>query len=214
MDHFFFERAHQSSDIDLCLLLDTRNEEDLIVLNKLIDGKHESKVDITVHYLDEIECRGWENFHHGTHGVFFLHHLAHAMLLSGSDIFARKAHQVPTAKYTESLISQVHQYIDRIQTALVNDNLIRIDFYRKYLTRIMIDMMLINSEISYREVNTNSAIDIMDKFINASKIFSAESKKIHRKIMTQDADRKDITLLLQFLTSDLRKLIKQTKSAL
>ena len=196
-------------DIDLCLLLNTRDHNDLTILHDIITASKNSHVDITVHYLDEVERWGWENFHHGTHGIFFLHHLANAMVLRGSDIFARKSAQVPIQKYKESLISQILQYIDRIQVQVIHDSSVPIDYFRKYLTRTMVDMLLLESEISYREVNTNSAIDVMKSFIGVSKVFSDKSKELHEKVMTQDVSRKDISNALQYVVSDFQEQLNQ-----
>lgn len=206
---YFFDRAHNGSDIDLCLLLNTRDQNDLTILHDIITDSKNSHVDITVHYLDEIEQWGWENFHHGTHGIFFLHHLANATVLMGGDIFARKSAQVPIQKYRESLISQIFQYVDRIQVRVIHDSSVPIDYFRKYLTRTMVDMLLLESEISYREVNTNSAIDVMENFIGVSKVFSGKSKELHKKVMTQDANRKDISDALQYVVYDFQKQLNR-----
>lgn len=205
---YFFDRPHDNSDIDLCLLLDTRRYQDLANIRNII-ANNNSHIDITIHYLDEIELRGWDNFHHGTHGVFFLHHLANSIVLSGSDIFSRKSVQVPVTRYKESLVNQVYQYIDRIQVQLMHDTLVPIDFFRKYLTRTMTDMMLLESELSYREVNTNSAVELMNNFISISAVFSDNSKELHRKIIEQDTDLNNISAALQCIVVDFQKQLKR-----
>ena len=205
---YSFNRPHDNSDVDLCLLLDTRKRQDLVNVRNIV-ASNNSHIDITIHYLDEIELRGWDNFHHGTHGVFFLHHLANSIVLSGDDIFSRKSVQVPVGRYKDSLVSQIYQYIDRIQIQLMHDTSMSVDFFRKYLTRTMIDMMLLEFELSYREVNTNSAVDLMNNFISTSAIFSDSSKEFHEKIMKQDADLDDISTSLQYIVADFQKQLKR-----
>lgn len=204
---YFFNRSHQDSDLDLCLLLDTRNNDDLTKLSTIINNQSSNTIDITVHYLDEIEKKGWENFHHGTHGIFFLNHLAAAMVLLGDDIFARKAMQVPTVKYRESIIAQIDQYIDRIQVEVIKSPQVSSDYYRKYFTRVMTDMMLLDSDISYREINKSSAVDIMNNHIMKSKIFSSSTTRSYKKIMTTTFDKTDISKTLGLVVTDFQKQI-------
>lgn len=176
---YFFNRAqHDESDVDLCLVLDTRKNSDLKHLKKIFIN-HEHIIDITVHYLDELEQRGWENFTHGTHGAFFLHHLAHSHLILGRDLFARKAQLIPHAVYQQSLISQIESYIDRIQQRIVfgtqkNDSY----FYAKYFSRIMADMMLLDSSISFREINKCDAKELLKEFFSNSSLLNSESCSI------------------------------------
>ena len=61
---YFFDRAHDGSDIDLCLLLNTRDQDDLTILHNIVAVGENSHVDSTPHYLDEVKQWSWENFHH------------------------------------------------------------------------------------------------------------------------------------------------------
>lgn len=201
---YFFERTRAGSDIDLCLLLDSRSADDFEKLNQLI-SKQSEEIDITVHYLDEIEERGWDNFYHGTHGVFFLAHLGCAELLLGDDIFARKAALIPNDKYTESLIFQISQYIDRVQVSLIKSQTVDEYFYRKYLTRIMTDMMLLGSDISFREVNKSSTLELVDHFIKDSRIFSPETKDKLNRVIKETITAKSVSEALRAIVCDFHR---------
>lgn len=205
---YFFDRMINCNDVDLCLLLDTRESSDFYNLNKIIKGDV-NNVDITVHYLDELEERGWDNFTHGTHGIFFLKHLGHAKVLIGNDIFARKSSLIPKRKYFNSLIDQINQYIDRIQTKLINESHDLTGYYQKYTTRILIDILLIASQISFREINNNSTIEITKKFISRSSVLSGKTKNLHNELLTGTALNEQVAELLKSLSKDLQEVVKK-----
>lgn len=202
---YYFERSTNCNDIDLCMLLDERQEYDFDDLHKLIRSSYPA-IDITVHYLNEIERKGWQNFTHGTHGIFFLKHLAHSELLLGDDIFARKSILISQKKYSESLAIQINQYIDRIQNYLIKESDKNQQFFQKYFTRILIDILLLNADISFREINKSSNKKISEYFIEPNSIFSDDTKKIHRKLLKQGLKSQEITTLLSLITDDIHKL--------
>ena len=179
---YFYNRKNEKSDIDLCLLLDKRIMGDTKLIREIVDSD-ETKIDITVHYLDEIETIGWENFSHGTHGIFFLKHLAYSDLLIGEDIFSRMADHVDHRSYVNSLHTQTRQYIDRLQVSLTKYSDEDDAYYIKYITRIMINILLLVSAISFREINHSSVHNIYDKFISKSDIFSNSTKKLYSLIL-------------------------------
>lgn len=208
---YFFDKSHAESDIDLCLLLCTRMPGDLLKLHSVIS--HYDNIDITVHYLDEIEQRGWNNFHHGTHGVFFLAHLGHAELLIGDDIFSRKSHLIPPALYRKSLIAQIHQYIDRVQNAVIKNSGDSTSFFIKYLSRIMIDMLLLDAAVSYREVNTKSVGELFESNIKSSSLFSPKTKTFYERILAGESSADDAAQTLHSLAADFMVQLNTVKEA-
>lgn len=189
---YFFNRSHDDSDIDLCLVLDKRTPDDLINLKKIL-ASSSSINDITVHYLEELEQRGWGNFTHGTHGAFFLYHLSHAQLLLGYDLFASKAHLVSQQSYRQSLIDQIVAYGDRLQQRIVlgtkkDDR----RFYAKYFSRIMVDMMLLDASISFREINRCSPTQLLDEFFSKSSLFSTKTCRLLRIILSTEEDPSEV----------------------
>ncbi len=202
---YYFEKSDNCNDIDLCLLLNERHNNDFISLNELIKSTSPA-IDITVHYLNEIEDRGWQNFTHGNHGIFFLKHLAHSELLLGDDIFARKSTLISQKKYFKSLIKQINQYTDRIQNKLIATRAEDQKFFQKYFTRIMIDILLLNSDISFREINKSSNLKIYESFVEPNLIFSDKTKELHQKLIKHKLGTQEIATLLSLINTDLSKL--------
>ena len=199
---YFFDRSDKNSDIDFTLLLDSRRDGDLAKVSKLVGDN----IDVTIHFIDEIEQCGWNNFYHGEQGLFFIQHLAQAKVLVGNDIFSRKAPTIDRKKYLESLIGRTKSYIDRVQNGIISSKH-DLRFYQKYISRIMTDMLLINSDISFREINSSSLQDLSKVFM-VSNIFTLRTKKAFSKLIAGQYNNSGLERLLDSVVYDFYKLLK------
>ena len=178
------------------LLLDSRKKGDLKKIGVLVD----KKIDITVHFLDEIEQCGWDNFHHGEQGLFFIQHIAQAQVLVGDDIFSRKAIAINQERYLASLIARIKTYIDRVQRKIVEGKS-DLRFFQKYISRIMTDILLLNSDISFRAINKSSPKDL-EKIFKKSNVFTLRTKKAFDKLINTKCDNSEIEIILSLVVHD------------
>ena len=123
----------KTSDFDLCLVLDKRMPNDISKIRKI--AQTFSKLELSLHYLADLEEDGWDNFQSDNHGVFYLYHFASAKAIIGDNIFLRKIHLVQKADVIASLKRQIIEYFWRLDNAifiLPEEELINSDMFRKY----------------------------------------------------------------------------------
>ncbi len=167
----------QDSDLDFYLLLDLPHDDDLIKLRACLQSYN--IVDISLQYKSIIEVKGVKNFQHGNHGTFFFKYLATAQSIIGNNYFLNKLNFLDKHKEEQSLLFQIEEYFWRLNKSYLysSDDKWKI-FFRKYIMRICIDMMLIENNISYSDINMYSHLEIIEKYIAKSQIFSSKIKKL------------------------------------
>jgi hypothetical protein len=173
------------SDYDFCLVLDKSKSKDLEKLKEITSSYR--GIDLTLHYLNDLEDRGWTNFQHGSHGAFFLLHLASARTLIGENIFARKTAFLDKRIVRDSIEHQITEYFWRLTHwyLLEMDENKLCDLYEKYLIRIAQDMLAARGDISFDEINTMSHKDIVTKFIAKKRYFSKKTIKFFMDTITK-----------------------------
>ena len=204
--HAYNREIKPTSDFDLCLVLDTRKTKDLNKIREII--KPFSQIDLTLHYLDELEQDGWENFQSDNHGVFYLFHFATAQTIIGDNIFSKKLNLIPSTKVIASLRRQIIEYFWRLDNAifsLSNEELIVSDIFRKYSIRILQDLLVARGEISFTEINQINYTDFYDKFIKNNTYIHDQTKHLLNAIIHKEINSvNDIIKLKELLYKDFR----------
>jgi len=200
----------KSSDYDFCLVLDQRLPNDLNKIKSIT--KKLFKVEMTLHYLDELKKDGWNNFQSDNHGVFYLYNFASAKSLIGDNIFLRKMHLVKSDEVIASLRRQIIEYFWRLDNCfftLSDENLVKSDIIRKYSVRIVQDLLLICGDISFFEINEINYSKFFYKFVENKEYFQNDTKALLIKLINNDNILvEDLIELKEKLYQDFRNIIK------
>ena len=197
------------SDYDFCLVLDTRDHRDLEQIAQITE--HFKGIDLSIHYVDELEDFGWNRFQHGGHGAFFLLHLASAKTLLGSNIFARKISVPDDEEIQESLRRQVVEYFWRLDHWVLEGH--DVEFlkrqFKKYLVRIAQDLLVMKNDISFGEINTLDSYDFVLNHIIDKPFLSAETRMAFKDMVLQNKSSTSHMLQLkEHLYDDFRSIAK------
>jgi hypothetical protein len=175
----FNRELRKNSDFDFCLVLDTQKHDDIKCIRSItLRYPH---IEMTLHYLDDLNSAGWDNFQSDNHGVFYLFHFAAAKTLLGSNIFSRKIFLLRNANVHESLRRQIVEYFWRIDNGLFKlseEEIVQSTFFRKYMVRIAQDIMVAQGDISFLEINQTSHTDFVNNFVLDKEYFSKNTKKL------------------------------------
>jgi Nucleotidyltransferase domain len=131
------------NDIDLCIVFKERLKDELVEVGKFIK-KNFHNPDLTIYYLDELKSN--LPFRDIGNGVFALDYLSGGMCLIGENIFTALLKNVNIEKYKESLLEKMFDYILRLRSVYCSSksNKYKKDYFKKYLHRIIIDILLYN----------------------------------------------------------------------
>jgi hypothetical protein len=165
-----------ASDYDLTLVLDTHRPSDLIELAE-VTQPHPS-LDLSVHFLDELEHWGWHRFQEGDQGPFALGYLGASITLLGTNIFADAFDGVAADEFRRSLRRKVHEYFWRLDHWLLireHDRSFRLD-YRKYLARIAQDLYLVADEMTFSDINRLGTDRFLESVGARSDVLSTATK--------------------------------------
>lgn len=174
----------ETSDYDFCLVLDDPHAQDFIWLRQL--GIIYDRTDVTVHYLTELETRGWENFQLGNHGVFALQYLATANAILGENVFRDKVPLLNPEEVARSLRFQVGEYLWRIDNwflTLPDVNQLGPKVW-KYLLRISHDMQVWQGDLSFEQVGAMSNAEYLGNHIVDRPYFSDRTKELFEACAT------------------------------
>ena len=194
------------SDYDFYLLLDSPKANDALVGRDFVQRL--DSIDITIQYLDLIEARGWKNFQFGNHGIFFLLHLASAITLHGTNIFQRKLTIIEPSKIRQSLFAQIEEYFWRLNHwfLTIKDEEWLLSQYKKYIIRIIEDILLLFGDISFAEINTLTYQEIICSFLATKGYFSSETKKLAINSYASNTELLQLNKLLHLLNYDYLKI--------
>lgn len=197
------------SDYDFYLLLDHPHIQDLEYLKDCIGGN--CKLDITLQYRSILEAKGLNNFQHGNHGLFFFHYLATATSLMGSNYFATRIHEIDDFSTQESLLFQIDEYFWRLNQSFLYDKSWRL-FFRKYIMRICIDILLLENVLPYEKISRLSHLEVLNQYVIASEHISRSTKDL---LLTQYTNlNKSLWLeIRQLLYADYLTLYQILKSS-
>ena len=157
-------------------------------ITKLKSNNKNTKVDLTFQYLDELEKKGWNNYQLGNHGLFYLYNFSQSICIHGINIFQRKLIETDYYLVKKSLLFQIQEYFWRLDNFYLktNNNIKIQNHYIKYLIRIVCDILLFSSDISFSEINIYNNNAIAD-FIQEFNYFSIQTKSQINKIFNSDS---------------------------
>lgn len=201
----------ENSDYDFCLVLDQRKSKDLNSIREIT--KKFSKIELTLHYLKDLEFDGWDNFQSDNHGVFFLYHFASAKAIIGDNIFSRKIHLIQMNYIIDSLRRQIIEYFWRLDNkifTLSDEELIESDIFRKYPVRITQDLLIACGDISFAEINQINYHEFFNKFIKDKKYFQNQTKELLLMVINRENISVDkLITLKEVLYEDFRRIFKE-----
>ncbi len=206
----FQREVKDTSDYDFCLVLDRREKDDLKKIR--MTTLFHPKVELTLHYLKEIEDDGWDNFHSDNHGVFYVHHFASIDAIIGENIFLRHIHLLNNNNVIESLKKQIIEYFWRMENAIFTNSdsdLIKNNLFKKYTIRILQDIMVSKGQISFREINKIDYQAFINDYLQPNKEFSEKlkslvNKSIEEKFISSD----EIIELKELLYSEYKEKLQ------
>lgn len=208
--HAYDREIKETSDYDFCLVLDERQSKDNLYIRKVLNGL--KKVELTLHYLKDLEEDGWDNFHSDNHGIFYMYHFASTQAIIGNNIFARKIHLLQSADVIASLRRQVIEYfwrLDNIIFTLPDNELINSDILRKYSIRILQDLLIIKGEISFEEINRLNYTEFYNDILIKSYYISNTTKELVWLIINKlDISVENIIVLKEVLYEDFKNCIR------
>lgn len=202
----------KNSDYDFCLVLDKRKSKDLGEIRKVT--RDFFKIELTLHYLEDLEQDGWENFQSDNHGVFYLYHFASTKAIIGDNIFARKIHLIQTNNIIASLRRQIIEYFWRLDNnifILPDEELEKSDIFRKYTVRIIQDLLIVEGDISFLEINQINYSDFFNKFVKDKGYIQNRTKKLLQNVINREKNLSvdDIIELREALYEDFRRIFKK-----
>lgn len=158
----FKRNDKEASDYDFYIMLDHFTQEDDALFKNLVNQFGYISLDLAYQYLSDIEKRGWRNYQLGNHGVFYILNFAQAKLMYGYNIFQRKLVLLERSHLNKSILNQIQEYFWRLDNWYLKElsqNILEENF-KKYLIRICIDILLLNGDISFQEINQSEYKDI------------------------------------------------------
>lgn len=173
------------SDYDFCLVLDRYKEKDISKLKEIT--KDYNGIDLTLHYVEDLDELGWNNFQHGNHGVFFLLHLASARTLLGVNVFSRKIPYINRQNVIDSLERQIIEYFWRLNhwyLSELDESKLAVR-YKKYLIRIAQDILVAKGDISFSEINVINNRKLIEDFVCSQSYFSTKTKKYFLELLKE-----------------------------
>lgn len=202
-------------DLDYLLVCDKFREQDYVLIKQLI-CKY-PQLDFYMHYFDKLKKKGFENFQHGNHGVFFLNVFAEAKTIIGKNVFKKFYKKIGKNDEIKSLLFQIEEYFWRINHWYFTknwDNELNRKF-KKYFFRICFDILLCEQEFSYSKISQTSYDNFIKNHIMSSGSFSDKTKGMLIMLNKQKKDwnEKTFCLLTDSLHNDYIKIYDRFKSA-
>jgi len=179
-----FNRSESKfSDYDFYVMFDKFLKEDDILIKQLINLFPNLNIDITYQYLEDLEKIGWQNYQLGNHGLFYMLNFAQSILLYGYNIFQRKLILIDNDKLRESILFQIQEYFWRLDNWFLkeDENELLYSRYKKYVIRILVDILLFNGDISFQEINVKLYKEII-QLVNIKPYISDETKQKLKEI--------------------------------
>lgn len=138
-------RSNASSDLDLLLILKSRNKNDLLKCRSVVQNLNTYKIDLSLKYLEELP-HDPVDYQDGPRTSLCLAYISSAHFIIGKNIFTDVIMTLPVYEFRKSIIHAVGEYLMRMESSFFTskDNEwaeLQKQSY-KYLTRIIIDVQL------------------------------------------------------------------------
>lgn len=193
-----FNRAERpNSDYDFYLLLDKYQSKDKRLL-KALTKSVDFELDLTYQYLVDLETVRWENYQLGNHGLFYMLNFAQSITLLGTNVFQRKLVNLESMPIKKSIMFQIQEYFWRLDNwHLKEADPTRLrENYTKYINRIISDMLLLNGDICFSEINRHKYCDTA-KLIKSAGYFSNETIRLVHAVFIKHKNSLQSLLKLQ-----------------
>lgn len=201
-----FNRAERkTSDFDFMAIFDSYQPWDIQKIRTLLTYKPLwVTVDFNYQYIEDIERKWRNNYQYDNHGQFYILNFSESVLLHWRNIFREAIPKVDHSRILWSLLYQIQEYFQRVDTYTMhfqwwNDEMVL--FYRKYLTRIIIDILLFEWRINFMQVNLFKPIDIYYT-IEKLNVFSELSKRYYKKLVDGNIDIDELLGLARAMYDD------------
>ena len=161
------------NDIDLYLVVKNRNF-DLGELEKIISTS-ESRVDLSLLYQDEI--RDANHFRDIGKGCFSLLYLSKGQCLMGTNIFAELLKDASHNELRRGILESINDYILRLRQKrfyTAESTTEKIQYFRKYIARIILDMYLYEDVSKYDELSTLFGRQLIEKALETGLLSNRE----------------------------------------
>lgn len=157
-----YENSNVTNDEDFCIVLNTRKTSDLRLITGIFK-KYYSNLDITVYYKNEL--RGSLPFRDIGTGCFALHYFALGKPLIGKNIFIEKYQKLPQKLYKQSLREKMFDYLLRLRKQYIvqQSKEEQVAYFRKYVARLLIDLMIYNDPNILKSVVKDSPEEVFQK---------------------------------------------------
>jgi hypothetical protein len=146
------DKQCKNEDYDFFLVLKSFNEKDFLILEKILKYFKDTNVSLFINYKDWVEKKGIHNYQFGRHGVYFINVLTEGNVLYGKNIYSEYAKKIKSREIKHDLLYRIEEYFYRIQKELKISNSDATNHIKKYFYRIMIDLMLLEKIVSFKEV--------------------------------------------------------------
>jgi len=149
-----------ANDTDLCIVVKDR-KTDLKPIATFI-YKNFSNPDFTIYFEDEVNS--YLPFRDIGTGIFALEYLSNGIFLYGDNIFSEKLKQIDATKYKDTILEKIFDYILRLRIVYFSQNKdtkYKIEYFKKYLLRLIISILLYLEYKSYLELSKMSNIEII-----------------------------------------------------
>jgi hypothetical protein len=168
----------EQSDHDFYLLLSRQASKDLSYVRSII--QRYPKVDFSVHYDCYLRRKGYARFQHGNHGTFFAHYLAISKCLIGTNVFCDILNFLSPSDVKRSLLFQIEEYFWRLNRWYLYEDRTELFIKRmkKYIMRIIVDMMLYYGDLPYECVSVYSYNELYFRYIKKVSYISEKTKSV------------------------------------
>lgn len=188
-----FLRSSDNSDYDFYVLLDSEGERDQEQLRRLGGA---TTIDLTFQYQNELAIVGWQNYRLLNHGSFYILNWATSITIIGDNPFERIAMELPDMPRRHvnllklDIRNQTHEHFDRVRHRYIKDDDLEslITFYRKYLIRVVTNVLLFHGAITYRDIHYSSYNNVVSRAVQTSH-FSERSRAILWELFIEDDAR-------------------------
>jgi hypothetical protein len=103
------EDFNKNSDLDFHLVLKEITEETLTEIKDIFGFS--SKIDLSIHSIDEVVQNNKIYFQNGNQGLYFMHILASSEVLVGENIYIDLIKKIDKEKSNNSIIEKMRYYI-------------------------------------------------------------------------------------------------------
>jgi hypothetical protein len=200
------EQAGLVEDHDLCIVLDGVRSSELESLREFVkETLDASKTDLTIY--DSAELLNVQHFRDVGNGAFALSYLAHATTLLGVNPFPDLLAALSDVDYRRSIGEKAADYVLRLRRSLVlaASTEATLTYFRKYISRIVLDLLLYEDRAWFAKLREESNQGICERGADCGLLPRAEIDRLFRALDEAESVAA-AHVLLDHLTPQVRRL--------